>query len=84
MFLQSNAPDRVGPEGAANSEMRWPGAGAHEDGHGSSRITVELSTESVDNALPASNKSMIKNAPDVPPKKQSRRPAKQKDVDHER
>jgi hypothetical protein len=84
VFLQSNAPDRVGPEGAANSEMRWPGAGAHEDGHGSSRITVELSTESVDNALPASNKSMIKNAPDVPPKKQSRRPAKQKDVDHER
>ncbi len=84
MFLQSNAPDRVGPERAANSEMRRTGTGAYEDGHGAGRVTVEFSTESVDNALPVSNKSMIENAPDVSPKKQSKRPAKSKNVDLER
>ena len=83
VFLQSNAPDRVGSERAADHEMRRPGAGAAENGHGAG-IAAEPSTKSVENPATEPDNAMNGKAPDGPIKKQTKRPTKRKVVDHER
>ncbi len=82
VFLQSNAPDRVGSEGTADHEMRRSGAGAAETDARSG--IVDMSTKSVENPVADSDKFMNEKPFDALPKKPAKRPAKRKDVDHER
>ncbi|WP_051861804.1 TraI/MobA(P) family conjugative relaxase [Ferrovum myxofaciens] len=80
VFLQSNAPDRVGSERAADPEMRRPGAGAAENSAGTG-IVADVSTKSVDNSATVPDKTMNKELSDALPKKQAKRPEKRKDAD---
>ena len=87
VFLQSNAPDRVGSERAADHEMRRSGAGVVENGDGAeivAGIVAEVSTKSVDKFIGKHDNHLKDKTPDTLPKKQARRPAKRKDVGHER
>lgn len=83
VFLQSNAPDRVGSERVTDHEMRRPGTGAAENGD-RTRIATEISTKSVENPVVKTGNAMNERTTDGVFKKQARHPAKRKDVDHSR
>jgi hypothetical protein len=77
MFLQSNAPDRVGSEGTTDSEMRRSRAGTHENDTG---VVVE-STNSVENVLDKSDSSLNEKTNITLPEKQAKQRTKREKTD---